>query len=88
MEVPFRCSTHFINQALLSGEFLEYDVKSGTYRNSLISSALFDLRGNIERLCHARESTRDMLIRFELKYRHLAQTEEDVKMSRFSLRSS
>jgi hypothetical protein len=75
-----RCSTHFINQALLSGEFLEYDVRSSTYRNGPITDALFDLRDHIERLRYRGQEIRDMLVRFGLKYRHLTNSEEVVSI--------
>ena len=45
-----RLSTQFIDQALTSGEFLEYDFETDSYAIGPIHKALFELRENIENL--------------------------------------
>jgi hypothetical protein len=42
--------TQFLDQALLSGEFLSYDVEENLYKSSAIHEALYKLRENIKRL--------------------------------------
>lgn len=45
-----RLSTQFVDQALTSGEFLEYDFKTDSYTIGPIHKALFELKENIENL--------------------------------------
>src|SRR5258708_20959403 len=45
-----RLSTQFVDQALTSGEFLEYDFKSNSYAIGPCHKALFSLKESVERL--------------------------------------
>lgn len=45
-----KLSTQFIDQALSTGEFLEYDPDTGVYKSGLLNNALIQLRQNTDRL--------------------------------------
>ncbi|MBC8492792.1 MAG: DUF4062 domain-containing protein [Chloroflexi bacterium] len=78
-------STRFIDHALISGEFLEYDPDLHTYRSSQINNALFELRENIDRLRFMGSSSRDAFMNFAEKYKHLLKIEGDVPVSNSDL---
>lgn len=73
-------STRFIDHALISGEFLEYDSDLNTYRNGPINNALFELRENIDRLRLMCQLSEDILTGFIVKYKPLMKTEDDVSV--------
>jgi hypothetical protein len=52
-----KLSTQFIDQALITGEFLEYDFNSNSYKIGLLHQALFSLKQNIVRLRSLGEGT-------------------------------
>lgn len=47
---PFKLSVTFTNQALISGEFLDFDSSTNSYQLSLVHNALFHLQEHINRL--------------------------------------
>jgi len=76
-----RLSTCFINQALISGEFLDYYPDLNTYQSGPINKALLELRENIDRLRFMQQFSRDELTGFVGKYKGLSKTEENVTVS-------
>jgi hypothetical protein len=70
----FKCSadslsTQFLDQALTSGAFLEYDFDLNTYKGGMIHNALFQLKGNINRMKFFSEGAiYDRLIAFSSRY--------------------
>jgi hypothetical protein len=77
----YRLSTRFIDQALISGEFLNYNPELNTYQSGLVNDALFKLRENIDRFRLIHQSLREELIAFTTKYKSLSKTEKDVAVS-------
>lgn len=76
-----KLSTYFIDQALVSGEFLDYNPDLNKYQSGPINNALFDLRENINRLRFIGPSSQDELISFMIKYKNLSKTEENVSIT-------
>lgn len=78
-----KLSTQFLDQALSSGAFLEYDFQVNNFKSSSIHDALFQLKENIGILKGLDEGTvRDELFKFIAKYaapnNHSAQTTDSV----------
>lgn len=78
-------STRFIDQALITGEFLEYDFDLNRYRSGPINNALFDLREIIERLRFIQQSWRGIQLEFVHKYNDESKTQRDVSVSNSDL---
>jgi hypothetical protein len=71
-------STRFVDQALQSGEFLEYRPDHADYVSGWFNERLFQLRDRIERFRSSIDGFRDPISNFITKYRELAKTEEEV----------
>lgn len=71
-------STQFIDQALRSGEFLEYQRESASYVSGLLNERLFELRNRIEVFRLLIESFREPLNQLFSQYRDVAKQEDDV----------
>jgi hypothetical protein len=78
-------STQFLDQSLISGEFLEYDPSLNTYKDSIISDALFRLRENIGSLKSGEQFSHDAILTFIVKYNDVAKQENDVSVSNSDL---
>ena len=74
-------STKFIDQALISGEFLEYDSDLNTYRSGLVNNALFKLKENIERLRYMEQTSKDILMKFVDKYKDNLKYEGELSVN-------
>jgi len=77
----YRLSTRFIDQALISGEFLDYNPELNTYQSGLFNEALFKLRENIDRFRLIHQSLREEFFAFATKYKNLSKAEKDVAVS-------
>jgi hypothetical protein len=71
-------STRFIDQALQSGNFLEFRRDSGEYISGWLNERLFQLRNRIARLHSHTDSFLNQIIQFIANYKELANTEGDV----------
>lgn len=69
-------STQFIDQALLSGQFLEFDRNLNTFRSGILDTALAQLRENINNLKKLveEEPSKAYLQNFVLKYGNVPNT--------------
>src|SRR6476619_2959582 len=75
-----RLSTQFVDQALTSGEFLEYDLERQSYQSSAINDALIILRDNVDRLKYVVQSSKEALAAFVATYSDASTAEEDVSV--------
>lgn len=73
-------SQRFVDQALESGEFLEYDPDKGEYTSGAINDRLLQLSDRIRRLKSTVETFRQPLTSFIARYNDIAKTEGDVEV--------
>lgn len=78
-------SSQFIDQALISGEFLEYDRNLNAYRSGLINNSLIQLRENIDRLKSIGQNFGSQRVSLLEKYKAYMKREEDVSVSNVDL---
>jgi hypothetical protein len=78
-------TTQFIDQALLSGEFLEYDPSLHLFKDSAASNVLFQLRENVGRLKSQSQFSSDATLSFVGKYEDIAKEEKDVYVNNIDL---
>jgi len=76
----------FINQALYSGKFLDYDFQTNTYKNSLLRDAVFKLKSNIINL-QKMEEVFDNKRRMEFieRFKHSPRTDAPILVDNFDL---
>lgn len=80
-------STQAIDQALLSGEFLEHDLQTGQYTPSLIHNGLLLLRENIQRLKVLIPKSDDPMYRLGEKYRPHVDAQRSARVPNMELLS-
>ncbi len=71
-------STQFVNQAVASGQFLQYDKDTGNYTPTLLSERLFQLKQRISHLQVMSKESNQLLVEFVMKYKDVAKTEQEV----------
>ena len=80
-----KLSTQFVDQALTSGEFLEYDRNLNLHRSGLINNSLVQLRENIDRLRSIGRIFRSRLESLLQKFEPYMKREDDISVSNLDL---
>lgn len=80
-----KLSSQFIDQALVSGEFLEFDAPCGRYKSGEVSNAFFQLREDIGRLRLLEQSFETPRVDFLRKYGPGIMSESEVSVSNMEL---
>lgn len=78
-------STQFIDQALVSGSFLEYDFGSNSYESGQLDNALLRLKENINRLKYSAQTTENWRLLFVNKYWPLFGKDGEVSVDNLDL---
>lgn len=73
-------SSTFIDQAVRSGEFLQFDKSTGGFASSRLSQRLRELGKEINRLRKNALDARQLLTEFMTKYKEIAKTESSVSV--------
>lgn len=68
----------FINQALYSGKFLEYDKTDNSFRSGLVNNGLLNLKDNINQLQRLEELFQKNQIEYVRKYREASKLSDTV----------
>ena len=80
-----KLSVQFIDQALTSGFFLEYNIKSDRYQIGLIHQELINLKQNIVRLKQIENVIKDKALSLHVKFRTFEKSDKPVPIKNSEL---